>query len=116
MLCYSCKPEHPLPPAPINPYRHEHQKMAKPAQSPYRKNRKAIDVPPEPTDSLFTIAYAEDWNYPKRLSMEDAHDCIYDFNGLKGQGYFAIFDGHAGPEVAQWAGKHFKDVIFLCFQ
>jgi len=31
--------------------------------------------------------------------------------GCKGQGYFAIFDGHAGKHAAEWCGKHFHDFL-----
>lgn len=39
--------------------------------------------------------------------MEDAHSFIYDFGGIQGQGYFAIFDGHAGKHAAEWCGMEF---------
>ncbi|GAA6026999.1 hypothetical protein JCM8202_002819, partial [Rhodotorula sphaerocarpa] len=36
-----------------------------------------------------------------------AHSFIYDFGGIRGQGYFAVFDGHAGKHAAEWCGHHF---------
>ncbi|KWU41561.1 protein serine/threonine phosphatase 2C [Rhodotorula sp. JG-1b] len=39
--------------------------------------------------------------------MEDAHSFIYDFGGIRGQGYFAVFDGHAGKHAAEWCGHNF---------
>ena len=42
--------------------------------------------------------------------MEDAHSFIYDFGKKKGQGFFAVFDGHAGKHAAEWCGKNFHDV------
>ncbi|KAF9168088.1 cholesterol esterase [Actinomortierella ambigua] len=31
--------------------------------------------------------------------------------GIKGHGYFAIFDGHAGRAAADWCGQHFHEVF-----
>lgn len=42
--------------------------------------------------------------------MEDSHAFMYDFGGVQGQGYFAIFDGHAGKHAAEWCGDHFHEV------
>lgn len=42
--------------------------------------------------------------------MEDAHSFVYDFAGIRGQGYFAVFDGHAGKHAAEWCGQHFHKV------
>jgi protein phosphatase PTC1 len=41
------------------------------------------------------------------MSMEDAYSFVVDFDGIRGQGFFAIFDGHAGPEAAEWCGNNF---------
>jgi protein phosphatase PTC1 len=43
--------------------------------------------------------------------MEDAHAFVYDFGGVHGQGYFSVFDGHAGKQSAEWCGKHFHEFL-----
>lgn len=42
--------------------------------------------------------------------MEDAHSYTVDYAGIHGQGFFAIFDGHAGKEAADWCGENFHKV------
>ena len=42
--------------------------------------------------------------------MEDAHSYVFDYDGVHGQGFFAVFDGHAGREAADWCGKNFYQV------
>ncbi|KAI8972194.1 phosphatase 2C-like domain-containing protein [Trametes punicea] len=39
--------------------------------------------------------------------MEDAHSIVVPFGGIRGQGFFAIFDGHAGKQAAEWCGQNF---------
>jgi len=41
--------------------------------------------------------------------MEDAYSFVVDFANVRGQGFFAIFDGHGGPEAAEWCGNHFHE-------
>lgn len=60
----------------------------------------------------FRIGVAEDRNKRWRRTMEDAHAFVYDFGGVKGQGFFSIFDGHAGKHAAEWCGQHFHEVRF----
>lgn len=43
----------------------------------------------------------------QRRTMEDAYSFIVDFANVRGQGYFAIFDGHAGKHAAEWCGQNF---------
>ena len=42
--------------------------------------------------------------------MEDAHSFVVDFDSIRGQGFFAVFDGHAGKHAAEWCGSHFHEV------
>lgn len=55
----------------------------------------------------FRVGVAEDRNKRWRRTMEDAHAFVYDFGGVRGQGFFSIFDGHAGKHAAEWCGQHF---------
>ncbi|KAK4050017.1 mgpp2cl-1, protein phosphatase 2C-like protein 1 [Microbotryomycetes sp. JL221] len=62
---------------------------------------------PERNETTFKVGVSVDRNKKCRRTMEDAHSFIYDFGGLRGQGYFAVFDGHAGKHAAEWCGEHF---------
>ncbi|KAK4046888.1 mgpp2cl-1, protein phosphatase 2C-like protein 1 [Microbotryomycetes sp. JL201] len=66
---------------------------------------------PQPTnhETTFKVGVSVDRNKKCRRTMEDAHSFIYDFGGIRGQGYFAIFDGHAGKHAAEWCGEHFHE-------
>lgn len=44
-----------------------------------------------------------------RKRMEDAHILELDIGPQKDTQLFGIFDGHGGPEVAQFVGKHFTE-------
>lgn len=55
----------------------------------------------------FTIGVVEDRNKRCRRTMEDAHAYVTDFMGVPRQGFFAIFDGHAGRATAEWCGANF---------
>lgn len=46
-----------------------------------------------------------------RRTMEDAHTYVFDFAGIHGQGFFAVFDGHAGKEAADWCAGNFHEVF-----
>ena len=51
-----------------------------------------------------------------RPKMEDTLSFIYDFAGVRGQGYFSVFDGHGGKDVSEWCGGHFHEVSGnLCY-
>ncbi|CAJ0634620.1 11861_t:CDS:2 [Entrophospora sp. SA101] len=51
----------------------------------------------------FQIGVSEDRNRRCRRTMEDSHSFFYDFAGVEGQGFYAIFDGHAGKSAAEWS-------------
>ncbi|WWC97553.1 hypothetical protein V866_004437 [Kwoniella sp. B9012] len=59
----------------------------------------------------FRVGVSEDKNKRCRRTMEDAHSFVYDFAGVKGQGYFAVFDGHAGKHAAEWCGQNFHEYL-----
>lgn len=64
---------------------------------------------PSPT-CKFTIGFAEDPNPRFRIKMEDTHSLAYDFAGVPGDGFFAIYDGHGGNEVAIWCADNLHTV------
>ncbi|KAF9784471.1 protein serine/threonine phosphatase 2C [Thelephora terrestris] len=43
--------------------------------------------------------------------MEDSHTLIAPFNQVHGQGFFSVFDGHAGKHAAEWCGQHFHEYL-----
>jgi len=55
----------------------------------------------------FRVGVAEDKG--TRRTMEDSHSFIIDFDAIRGQGFFAVFDGHAGKHAAEWCGSHFHE-------
>ncbi|ODQ55121.1 PP2C-domain-containing protein [Saitoella complicata NRRL Y-17804] len=66
----------------------------------------------QPTStSTFRVGVAEDKNRKCRRTMEDTHAYIYDYASVPDQGYFAIFDGHAGKQAADWCGSNFHKVL-----
>lgn len=58
----------------------------------------------------FRVGVSEDCNKRWRRTMEDSHAFVYDFAGVHGQGFFGIFDGHAGKQAAEWCGHNFHQV------
>ncbi|KAG0239661.1 Protein phosphatase 2C 1 [Actinomortierella wolfii] len=62
-------------------------------------------------ENEFLVGVSEDRNKRCRRTMEDTHAYIYNYEGIKGHGYFAIFDGHAGKSAADWCGQHFHEVL-----
>lgn len=61
--------------------------------------------------SGFRVGFSEDRNKRCRRTMEDAHSFFYNFDNVDGQGFFAIFDGHAGKQAADWCGEHFHETF-----
>ncbi|KAF9474228.1 protein phosphatase 2C [Pholiota conissans] len=57
----------------------------------------------------FRVGVSEDKG--TRRTMEDAHSFVIDFDGVRGQGFFAVFDGHAGKHAAEWCGIHFHECL-----
>ncbi|XP_034382465.1 protein phosphatase 1G isoform X2 [Cyclopterus lumpus] len=45
-----------------------------------------------------------------RVSMEDAHNCIPEFDGEE-TAMFSVYDGHGGEEVALYCSKYLPDII-----
>jgi len=70
-----------------------------------------INQHPAHTGGSFRVGVSEDRNKKCRRTMEDSHAFIYDFGGVKGQGYFSVFDGHAGKHAAEWCGAHFHKYL-----
>lgn len=61
----------------------------------------------------FELGICEDRNKRCRRTMEDAHTFIFNYMGIPRQGFFAIFDGHAGKATAEWCGANFDKVILI---
>ncbi|WFD32069.1 protein-serine/threonine phosphatase [Malassezia sp. CBS 17886] len=68
-------------------------------------------APPVVATSAFQAGIATDRNSRWRRTMEDAHAIIPGFGGVQGQGYFGIFDGHAGKFAAEWCRDHFGHIL-----
>ncbi|KAF7288649.1 PPM-type phosphatase domain-containing protein [Mycena chlorophos] len=56
-------------------------------------------------NEAFQVGISEDKG--TRRTMEDAHSFVVDFANVRGQGFFAVFDGHAGKHAAEWCGSNF---------
>ncbi|ORZ13089.1 phosphatase 2C-like domain-containing protein [Absidia repens] len=62
----------------------------------------------------YLIGVSEDRNKRCRRTMEDAHSFITNYNSIPRQGFFAIFDGHAGKATAEWCGENFHKTLANC--
>ncbi|KAI6046134.1 phosphatase 2C-like domain-containing protein [Pisolithus marmoratus] len=60
-------------------------------------------------NTAFQVGVTEDRG--TRRYMEDAHSFVVDYAGVRGQGFFAVFDGHAGKHAAEWCGQHFHEYL-----
>ncbi|KAI5811109.1 phosphatase 2C-like domain-containing protein [Peziza echinospora] len=107
----------------------EPKAAAAPPASP-NNNNSAGDSKPGPNSS-FRVGVTEDRNKKCRRTMEDTHAYLYNFlssptdSGSSeasppeetaaaaetDNGYFAIFDGHAGTYAADWCGKRLHLVL-----
>ncbi|KAJ7346620.1 phosphatase 2C-domain-containing protein [Mycena albidolilacea] len=65
-------------------------------------------------NSAYQVGVSEDKG--ARRTMEDAHSFVVDFGGVRGQGFFAVFDGHAGKHAAEWCGSHFHEYLLSCLK
>ncbi|KAJ7680326.1 phosphatase 2C-like domain-containing protein [Mycena polygramma] len=65
-------------------------------------------------NSAYQVGVSEDKG--TRRTMEDAHSFVVDFGAVRGQGFFAIFDGHAGKHAAEWCGAHFHEYLLSCMK
>ncbi|KAJ5070648.1 alphabet isoform e [Anaeramoeba ignava] len=73
----------------------------------------------EKRDNLTSVkmaAVSADPNYRFRRAMEDTYTIIDRFGGQEGWGFFAVYDGHGGSQVAQSAQKELHKVFFKCIQ
>ncbi|ORY94669.1 phosphatase 2C-like domain-containing protein [Syncephalastrum racemosum] len=65
-------------------------------------------------NSGFAVGISEDRNKRCRRTMEDAHCSVVNFDGVPRQGFFAIYDGHAGKSTAEWCGRNFHKTFAEC--
>lgn len=63
------------------------------------------------TPCSFCVGVSEDRNKRYRKSMEDTHTYIYNYNDKTDCGYFGVYDGHAGPQVADWCSRKLHTVV-----
>ncbi|XP_032226547.2 probable protein phosphatase 2C 3 isoform X2 [Nematostella vectensis] len=61
------------------------------------------------TESNSKMSYGASAMQGWRVSMEDAHTCLLDFD--EDTSLFAVYDGHGGQEVAEYVSKHLPDVL-----
>ncbi|KAI0930216.1 hypothetical protein AcV5_006988 [Taiwanofungus camphoratus] len=83
--------------------------ITEPARPKHPRRSRTTEDMPVPTHLSFKCAVT-DSKGPRR-TMEDAHSVVVPFAGVRGQGFFAIFDGHAGKQAADWCGKYFASSL-----
>ncbi|KAF5386047.1 hypothetical protein D9615_002546 [Tricholomella constricta] len=57
------------------------------------------------TDRSYQIGISDDQG--PRATMEDSYGFIVDFDSIRGQGLFGMFDGHGNKMAAEWCGAEF---------
>jgi serine/threonine protein phosphatase PrpC len=50
------------------------------------------------------------WRYSLRFHLKDAYYINPNFEQVKNQGYFAIYDGHGGIKASQWLSENLHTV------
>ncbi|KAM6970347.1 protein phosphatase 1A-like [Aplochiton taeniatus] len=81
------------------------------APSPYL-DRPVMDKLTEEGCSRWGLTYALGCMQGWRASMEDFHNCVPQLGGqMPDWSFFAVFDGHAGSCVAQYASQHLLSQI-----
>ncbi|KAF9435884.1 Protein phosphatase 2C 2 [Entomortierella beljakovae] len=51
------------------------------------------------------LAYGASSMQGWRITMEDAHTTLLDIENAKGTAFFAVYDGHGGPNIAKYSGE-----------
>ena len=59
-----------------------------------------------PYSAVKTVSFSEDMNPRYRSTMEDASAILDCFSGDAGTGYFGVYDGHGGRNVAEFLRLH----------
>ncbi|KNE57508.1 hypothetical protein AMAG_03214 [Allomyces macrogynus ATCC 38327] len=70
-----------------------------------------VDTSMPPRVPGFRVGFHEDRNRLNRRTMEDAHAIVQDYRGVPGEGFFAVYDGHAGRQAAAWCGENVHTVL-----
>ncbi|GLB37072.1 putative sigma factor PP2C-like phosphatases [Lyophyllum shimeji] len=61
-----------------------------------------------PSDERFFQIGISDSQGP-RATMEDSYGFVVDFDSIRGQGLFGMFDGHGNKLAAEWCGAEFHE-------
>jgi hypothetical protein len=65
-----------------------------------------LKAPGTPYTSVRTLSFSEDMNPRYRSTMEDASAMLDGFGGDARTGYFGVYDGHGGRNVAEFLRLH----------
>lgn len=66
-----------------------HPTLTTPTSAKSKSSTGSDNRPPKGT---FRVGVSEDKNKRCRRTMEDSHSFVYDYAGVRGQGYFAVFE------------------------